>query len=274
MTGYLRKFLKLLLPPIVTNGFTSPPEKQITYEGRFNGFSDVSSTYHNTVNYDSDTSLEKTRKKAIQELVNFKNGHPPNLSYDLIRLNLLSVSSSMVAKDELNYLDIGGGLGASYLNLLYSCPIKKINFTLMDLAETVAIGKDLFKDHGTIEFITEFPTNRVGKFDIIHLASSLQYFEDYRVLLNSCCQLQPKYIFILDTTMGPAPTFACAQVNVADITIPRWVFNIDELIEIMKSGGFDVVYKSVNYYSFHDFSNYTGYESNTQKYNLIFQKKA
>lgn len=272
MIAHLRRYLRPLLPPIIGNFLSPATKKPITYEGVFNSFNDVLKTYPSEINYDSDGSLIEAKNRALREVNNFQNGHPPNYSGELIRLNLLSILSSLYTKQEINFLDIGGGIGSSYLNLMYSCPTKKINFTKFELPQRVDVAQEIFKDFENINFSVIFPVDDVNKFDIIYLGSSLQYFSEYQEIIDQICKLQPELIFISDTAFGPASTFVCAQVNMINRTIPRWIFNLSEIIEVMKMSSYQIVHKSVNYDSFHDFSNYVGEESETRSYNLVFRK--
>jgi len=273
MMDKVRKICKLFLPPIITNLAKKPYKEPVTYEGTFESFSEVGNVYKDTVDYDNSDTLIEIKNRALEEVRNYKNGEPPTLSYELIRVNLLSIISSVISKKELNFLDVGGGLGTSYLNLLYSSPDKINNFTILELPETVEIGRDVFKDYANLKFIDSISPNENDSFDIIHIGSSLQYFEGYKKLIGDCCELKPEFIAIVDTAMGPAPTFVAAQVNMVNRTIPRWVFNIDEIADFMDDHLYDLIHKSVNYYSFHNFSNYSGAEGATQKYNLIFQRR-
>jgi len=268
----IRNGIKLFIPPILLQFLSSPRKPHITNEGVFKNFDEVFKHYQNSTNYDAQDSLQEAADKAAKELQNLEAGNHPNISYELIRLNILSYLTAGLSKEKLSVLDIGGGFGASFLNMLSTCPSTAVDFFVAELPETTTKAKEIFQNYDNIKFIEEMPSPDQHEFDIVNFGSSLQYFPNYSETLTSCAQYQADYIVISDTPMGPAETFVCAQVNMADRTIPRWVFNLEEITSTMRDNGYQLIHKSVNYYEFHNFSNYDGKEAQSEQYNLIFKR--
>jgi len=269
----IKQFIRLFLPPIRIKLFRGPDKKPITFEGIFCEFGEVLEKYQNSTNYNSNQSLIDLEVEAIQELSNLEASLPPNLSYNLIRRNVLTFIVSMISGNNISLLDIGGGLGTTYLDLKYSSPNKIIDFTILELPDTAKIGSKIFRKHSNVKFITDFPSDKMNEFKIVHFGSSLQYFNDYKKVLKSCALLKPELIVLSGTAAGKALTFVCAQVNMENKTIPMWVFNLDEIVDFMEALGYFIIHKSISYYAFHNFLNYSGEdEANTQIYNLIFKQ--
>ena len=172
----------------------------------------------------------------------------------------------------IKVLDVGGGLGACYLNFKRACPQTGIHYTIVDLPETVEQGKDLFSAYSDIEFIKEFPPEH-SDFDVVLFGSSLQYFQNYQDIVKLVCSYGPEVIILADHPMGIADTFVCAQINMADRVIPFNVFNIDELRNLFEAQAYAPVLKTLSHYPFHDFSNYNDEVSKTRFYNFIFSRK-
>ena len=92
-------------------------------------------------------------------------------------------------------------------------------------------------------------------------------------MLREVMSYQPPFIVISDTPMGNIDTFACAQINMPGIVIPRWVFNQNEIDLILKSGGYELIHESGNYYPFHNFNNYPSNYQGIAHKNIIFMRK-
>ena len=125
-------------------------------------------------------------------------------------------------------MDVGGGLGQTDLALL-ACNKLEIDMTIFEREPIVNIGKSLQKNN--IKYVSKFPTM---KFDIVHLGSSLRYFYDSRGLIRQIINTEPTYIVISDTAVSQLPTFEAIQLNLAFTKIVRWIFNVDDLNELMK----------------------------------------
>jgi hypothetical protein len=90
--------------------------------------------------------------------------------------------------------------------------------------------------------------------------------------MNSA-SLEPEFMVIADTTMGPAQSFASAQVNMHGRVIPRMVFYKPEMIETLGRLGYKLVHQSANYSPVHTFDNYEPPARLTGHWNLMFQFK-
>lgn len=158
----------------------------------------------------------------------------------------------------------------SYLHLKSSTH-KQYEYHILELDFTVEVLRLIFEKeinftaHTTLDRLFSTP-------EIIYFGSSLQYFENYKKILFDALKLSPEYVIISDTPMAEVETFACAQVNMPGIVIPRWVFNEDEIIATFKNDNYEICCRSTNYYPFHNFNNYNDKYRNTFHTNLIFRK--
>jgi putative methyltransferase (TIGR04325 family) len=244
-----------------------------TFVGRYSSFKDVFENYPDATKYHSNRSLQELVDLATQAVSSFRRLASPEIGWDIFRLNILPTALSVMGSHKvIKVLDVGGGLGACYLNLKRACPQKGIHYTIIDLPETVEQGKDLFSAFSDIEFIKEFPPE-ASDFDVVLFGSSLQYFQNYQDIVKLVCSYDPEVIILADHPMGIAEIFVCAQINMADRVILFNVFNIDELLNLFEAQGYAPVLKTLSYYPFHDFSNYNDEVSKTRFYNFIFSRK-
>lgn len=245
--------------------------KPVTYMGMYATFSDVSDNFPDTTNYHSEQSERVEIQEAKHKLENFEHGEVPEIGATLSRLNFLPTALSLSPRQTLAILDVGGGLGTTFIDLQFSLPTKDVVVTVVELPSVVEAAREILKQYSKVTFVSAFPQDR-ERYDVIYFGSSLQYFEDYISILQESMVLDPEYIVVADTTMGPAPTFVCAQVNMKGRAIPRLVFNRDELISTFAQRKFHLVHQSVNYSPSHTFDNYPPPARLTTHWNLIFRR--
>jgi len=161
-------------------------------------------------------------------------------------------------------LDVGGGLGQTDLALL-ACNKLEIDMTIFELDPIVKVGKLLQKNN--VKYVSNFPTK---KFDIVHLGSSLQYFYNFKGLIRQIIDTEPTYIVIVDTTVSQLPTFEAFQLNLPFTKILRWIFNIDDLNELMH--GYTLIHQSYNYAPQHKFKSSRAQNVNLFHGNFIYMR--
>lgn len=277
MKSSIVKLCKGLTPPFiwefVRRLVVGERPKNVTYMGVFGSFSEVSDSFAETTNYHSAQSERNEVQDAQCKLDRFERGEVPEIGATLTRLNFLPTALSLWPQKSLNILDIGGGVGTTFIDLQFSLPTKDVLVTVVELPSVAVAGREIFKQYPKVRFTSSFPQDRKG-YDVIYFGSSLQYFENYIAVLQDSAALEPEFVVIADTTMGPAPAFVCAQVNMQGRVIPRMVFNRDELIATLVQRNFHLVHRSINYSPSHTFDNYSFPARLTAHWNLIFRRNA
>jgi len=270
----MKRLLKQVIPPFLWDmarrKLTAAPVR-VTYEGRFESFEEVARKYHDFTSYHSSVSEEAELEEGRKRLGRFESGKAPEDTVTLPRLNFLPTLLSAYPGEKTAILDVGGGLGISFLDLKFSLPQRDFTMTVLELPSMIQRGSDLFENYPEIDFSSSLSDEGRG-IDVVHFGSSLQYFEDYQGILKRVADLHPDLIVISDTTMGDADSFVAAQVNMAERVIPRMVFNRKELEGICADQGYDLVHRSVNYSQGLSFSNYDAPVSETRHWNLVFQR--
>lgn len=275
MKSLIVKLFKGVTPPFiwefVRRLVVGERAKSVTYMGKFGSFSEVSESFADTTNYHSAQSERNEVQDAQGKLDRFERGEVPEIGATLTRLNFLPTALSLCTRESLTILDVGGGVGTTFIDLQFSLPTKDVVVTVVELPSVAEAGREILKRYPKVRFISSFPQDR-KRYDVIYFGSSLQYFENYTAVLQDSAALEPEFVVIADTTMGPAPTFVCAQVNMQGRVIPRMVFNRDELIATLAQCNFHLVHRSINYSQFHTFDNYPSPERQTDHWNLIFRR--
>jgi putative methyltransferase (TIGR04325 family) len=152
------------------------------------------------------------------------------------------VVAMMLGKgSEIKVLDFGGGLGIGYMTLMESTQahLNNIKYTIVEVPEVCESGKKLHG--GSIRYISSLST--LSDFDLIHAASSLQYIENWRELVEKFASLNPEFILLSDVFAGNINTYATLQ-NYYESKIPHWFLNLEELVGVFNMAGYDLLFKS------------------------------
>jgi putative methyltransferase (TIGR04325 family) len=146
------------------------------------------------------------------------------------------------SNDPLRILDFGGGLGIGYMTLSESISHRSgaIEYTIVEIPEVCETGRGLFAG-GRVTFLDSLPSE--GEFDLVHSASALQYIEDWPQVLDSLSDYGAEYILLSDVFAGSIPTFVTLQ-NYYGSRIRHWFLNLDELLKVISSLGYQLVMKS------------------------------
>ena len=165
-------------------------------------------------------------------------------------------------------------MGLAFANLLRSIgegpPKPPIDYLVIDNDRSCRDGAQLFNQMPFVRFSPTLPRN-VGDVDIILLGSVLQFVEDYKSVLKRLAAFNAPYWLFTFVPTGDIPTFASGQKNVPGSTIPVWFFNLGELLEIMRSLGYQVIFKAPLERKF-DMGNFPPTHRLPQQCNLLFRR--
>lgn len=252
--------------------YASRARQPFIWEGIYSQYRDVPAK---GAGFDSEEWISATRQStvsALESLCSQANCIP----YDIAAYHsLFSLTVALLRKDRerLRVLDFGGGMGMAFVNLLRGLgepPNPPIDYLVIDNERSCQEGALLFSQMGSIQFSSTLPHD-LADVDIILLSSVLQFVEDYKSTLERLAALNaPNWLFTFVPT-GDIPTFASGQKNVPGSTIPVWFFNLGELLEIMRSLGYQLIFKAPLERKF-DMDNFPPTHRLPQQCNLLFHR--
>lgn len=275
MNFSLKHLAKQITPPVIWDAVRKglvKPERPFTYEGRFDSFDSAYHKYPEATNYHSGVSEAAEYESAKTKLEAFNKGDDPQDAAHLTRLNFLPTLLSLYDKEIISILDVGGGLGTSFIDLKYCIPEKSISMTVLELPNVAKSGAKLFEGHKDIQFVDKMPLGK-DRFDLVHFGSSLQYCQNYQDTIKKAASLNPQIIAISYTAMGPALTFVAVQLNMPGRVIPRLVFNKKELLKMLEDEGYMLIHQSVYFRDGISFVNYASPINETRHWNIVFRRK-
>jgi len=237
----LKALVKMLVPPIVLGLYRRIRGPFYIWDGIYTSFQDVPSF---GAGFNSDDyaipRLNDTRR-AIQIASNYRCV-PTELVEEDAQLPLVASLVRRNTEDVLRILDFGGGAGISFVHLKSGLVgDMELDYHVVELEWACRMGPQLFEnDHG-IHFHRSLP-ELMEPLDIVFMKGVLMSIEDYAGLLKRLCAYRARYFLFVNLAAGLFRTFASSQKNLPGI-LPHWFFNFDEIVGIMTSQGYSLIFK-------------------------------
>jgi len=263
--------IKPIIPPIIwlfIRKYLMPDYPKV-FEGVYSTLGDVKESGYNSLD-----SLEKIYDQTLQRLSTYNNSKLPesNLQSPIANLLPLVVALALEDKERISILDYGGGMGISYLNCLSALQgsnITNIDYHIVDLEDTIEYGMKIYPEDMAIHFHRDVP-EALKDVDIVYIGSTLQYIDDYKVLIQRLAKLTPRYILLTDYFTSEAETFATAQVNMSGRRMAYWIFNLSEIVELVAQQGYKKIYETKNHQPLHNLPDEFRIDDTR---NLLFSRK-
>jgi putative methyltransferase (TIGR04325 family) len=163
-----------------------------------------------------------------------------------IRDYILPVAASMLLssiEDDLRILDFGGGMAASYFPLISSLPdSESVEFHVVEGKEICIKSRGILGDFKNLHFHQQLPKIN-SSVHIVHAGSSIQYVKDWKKLLSTFVEYEPKLMVLEDLMAGDVKTFVTLQ-NYYGKKMRSWFLNINEIIETVDQLGYKLIYRA------------------------------
>ena len=184
------------------------------------------------------------------------------------RESFLCHALTLFPKNEINVLDIGGGLKPCYFTLKSSLT-NKIKCHVIEFDNIVQGAKKIYGNIPDLTYLSEFPTKM--NFDVIYFGSSIQYFDDLNFLLEKIKDYKASLIVISYTSFAENhKTFTTGTYTFhRKFITPATVYNINEFIEFFYKNNYSLKHKSIMQKIDLSFQDSLGVK--TRVYNLVFQ---
>ncbi|MES2528832.1 MAG: methyltransferase, TIGR04325 family [Bdellovibrionota bacterium] len=155
------------------------------------------------------------------------------------------VAAELVRAQSLHLLDVGGGMGEQFLEILARVPEaeEKLNYTILENASLNSGIPSELRRFQNLRFISELSELPSG-LDMIHFGSSLQYVDDWRSFIKSLVEsTSVKNVVISDFLAGDIPHFVTLQ-KYGERNIPIRMYNENDFNTYLSQFGFVLTYRS------------------------------
>jgi len=191
--------------------------------------------------FDSDIWISKQKDRISEAFKGYKEGSVFSKDYPLV----LVVAMLLSKHARTSILDLGGGMGMQYLEVLGKVPLaqEKIEYVIVDGETTLQNTPDFMKKFKNLHYHSNLDQVQ-RRFDVVHIGSTLQYIEDWQGLLGKLIRnYSPKYFIFSDLMVGNVPTFISHQIFYGK-KIPHLFLNLGEFIEFLQTLHFKTLFYS------------------------------
>lgn len=245
-----RNVAKLLLPPILLEGWKILQNQQGRDFGLSGNYKSWDEALHASMGYDSELILEKTKAALLK----VKNGDAV-YERDSVLFNEVQYTWPLLAglmwvaaksRGRLNVLDFGGSLGSTYYqNRAFLCNLPEVRWNIIEQPAHVNVGKEYFED----EVLKFFPDieNCLSetKPNVILLSGVLQYLESPYGMLDKLLDLPCDFLIIDRTPFWDGPTNRlCIQhvpPSIYPASYPSWIFAKGKFLHQIAQNDCDVI---------------------------------
>jgi putative methyltransferase (TIGR04325 family) len=195
-----------------------------------------------------------------------------NEKYTSGRNMIVPIISATLKTDNFTILDIGGGVNSVFSHLSSSKAPLGLCYVL-ERDEVASKFNNLVPSQHTnvLKYISDVKSISHNALDIIYFGSSVQYIANYKTLIQSLIEFNPKYIIFSENIFTEIPNdIWVLQQNMGSDTFPNLFISEKKFIYFMKKNGYtcDLNFCTPGDHS-HDQIDRKQYECKT----LIFGKK-
>ena len=230
----VRAVVKKVVPPLFVDAYRALRPRRPTWAGVYPGFSAVPAA---ETRRQEDAWLDASVDAA---------GYGAVVPDVLQEHGFLAILASILCKQNgwrLRILEVGGGLGVSYVQLLHTLTdCGELDYHIVELEWACREGGRRFAGDGRLHYHRTLPPD-LPSIDIVHLTQALEYVEDYADLLTRLSTYRPQYLLLVGLHAGPFATYATGQLNMPGAVVPQWFFNLDEVVGILRACDYRLVFK-------------------------------
>lgn len=146
------------------------------------------------------------------------------------------ISEYLKKGKNLNIIDFGGGFGTLHNQYKKFLKNKRYNWFIIEQKKYVELGRKFFNEKNLffLNDLTKYKF-KVPKINLVIFSSSIQYIENYQLILNKIIQIRPDFIIFLKTPLSGKDDNRIYVQNIPqnfyEGSYPSWVFSKKYLTE-------------------------------------------
>lgn len=239
----LKALIKLLVPPLLTQGWHGRRNGGSTVYGLRGDYTDWDAAMAASAGYDSDIILARTRAALLKVKDGEAAYERDSVTFQEVQYAwpLLSGLLWVAAQygGALDVLDFGGSLGTTFFqNRAFLSRLPHVRWNIVEQPRHVEIGKEWFEDDQLKFYLRVEDCLAATQPNVVILSSVLQYlqnpYKDLCELMQSGCNH-----IIIDRTpfwLGPTDRLCVQHVpeNIYPGSYPSWIFSMERFRSHLK----------------------------------------
>ncbi len=219
-------------------------EKQESiWSGVYSSFEEAPDTPHV---FNSDTWTLKQQHRALEKLKQtYSDDSAIPDGANSKDYPLPTFIALLLNEKPLTVIDFGGAMGQSYMDLCAKIPGAKdrLHYTIVETPALVKMVPEEISTLPNLFFVDDY--NKVdAQADIVHIGSTLQYFDDWQLFLDGLIEkFNPRYFILSDLLVGDIPSFVTIQRYYTE-TIKVRFNNIEEFLRYWQTTNYNLIYKA------------------------------
>jgi putative methyltransferase (TIGR04325 family) len=206
----MKNYLKAICPPIIWLIFKKFKPKKVFF-GVYERFDQI--TDEKPWDKSAWIELQKNKLRDIRTSMGARERIIPSkslngyLSVICMLVNLLSV------RRKCRVLDFCGGTGFVYYKIKPNLRNRQnIFWHVVDYnKKLLEMGSGFSLKDDRVEFSNQLPDQQENKFDIVYVNTSLQYFENYKIIFKNLLLFNPSYLVLTRLLAGNIKSYTTHQ---------------------------------------------------------------
>ena len=263
----MKKFLKLILPPILILLFKKIKPSRYGWKGKYKSWLEAN---EHCTGYSDETIIKKVRESMISVKTGLAVFERDSVLFKESKYNWPLLTALLFSHSKKNYLsiiDFGGSLGSSYYqNKKYLIHLKNLKWGIVEQPSFVKVGKEEFENNSLMFFNDIEECNNQINPNTLLLSSVLQYLEDPYKHLEYLLSHNYQTIIIDRTPFVLGHEYVSIQYvppKIYKANYPCWFFNENKLLNL---------FSRKEYHIIDTFETIDGKTSNYEFKGFIFEK--
>jgi len=204
-----------------------------TFIDKYNSYKEASHASKNKVNYVT---------KEHQENHNLSNLEDLEVSDRFHIFGVFCAISFVELNNDLNFLEVGGGHNPIFLYILKSTN-KKYKFQILEEENFKIEVPKKYQDY--LSYIYKLESVNFEKLHSVIFSGSIQFMENYKIILKKLFANRINYIFITETFFVPGnEDIFTLQNNMENVRFPNIFFSFKKLNSLFYENSYQLIYKT------------------------------
>jgi putative methyltransferase (TIGR04325 family) len=161
------------------------------------------------------------------------------------RWNIVPLFCALVLKKENEndlFLEVGGGENPIFLYILKSLN-KKLKFQVLEEQNFKINIPQEYKNY--LNYVYKLEDIKFNNLKAVSFTSSIQYMDNYKIILEKIFNSNIEYVFILETFFtNKSDHIVVLQANMQNVRFPNIFFSFKQLNELFNKNNYELIFQT------------------------------